>query len=161
MHNARMFNYTSAIQLHVQMLKHEVWTLWRRQKYLVMDNRESVVLQLGGWAWSKQPITVKDDYVTNHSYEPLTWTDSLDERPKRLVSPSWTPKVTRFTDRASSAQCASESACLCVEPLSSICVWGDVAITGCIRHPRILGSVADKQVDISASCYCSCRCDCG
>jgi hypothetical protein len=32
---------------------------------------------------NKQPLTVKSSHVTKDSYEPRTWTDSLDKRPKR------------------------------------------------------------------------------
>jgi hypothetical protein len=47
------------------------------------DKRQGVVLQLGGWAWSKQPFTIKNKFVTKNEIEPRTWTDSLDKRPKR------------------------------------------------------------------------------
>jgi hypothetical protein len=42
-----------------------------------------MVLQLGGWAWGQQPFTIKNKFVTKVIKEPLTWTDSLDKRPKR------------------------------------------------------------------------------
>jgi exonuclease III len=41
-----------------------------------------VVLQLGGWAWNQQPLTVKNKLVTKTSKKPGTWTDPLDKRPK-------------------------------------------------------------------------------
>jgi hypothetical protein len=41
-----------------------------------------VFLQLGGWAWGYQPLTVKKKPVTNNLHKPQTWTDSLDKRPK-------------------------------------------------------------------------------
>jgi hypothetical protein len=41
-----------------------------------------VVLQLGGWALGLQFLTVKI-FVAKCHRGPRTWTDSLDERPKR------------------------------------------------------------------------------
>jgi hypothetical protein len=41
-----------------------------------------VVLQLGGWAWGQQPLTVKIFIVTTFFKAPRTWNDSL-ARPKQ------------------------------------------------------------------------------
>jgi hypothetical protein len=41
-----------------------------------------VVLQLGGWAWGQQLLTIKNKLVMNILKKPWTWTDSLDKRPK-------------------------------------------------------------------------------
>jgi hypothetical protein len=37
-----------------------------------------VVLQLGGWAWGQQLLTVKNKLVTKDHKKPRTWTDSLE-----------------------------------------------------------------------------------
>jgi hypothetical protein len=42
-----------------------------------------VVLQLGGWVWGYQLLTVKNKLVMKIRKKPQTWTDSLDKRPKR------------------------------------------------------------------------------
>jgi hypothetical protein len=42
-----------------------------------------MVLQLGGLEWGSQPLTVKNKFVMKGYTNPRTWTDSLDERPKR------------------------------------------------------------------------------
>jgi hypothetical protein len=42
-----------------------------------------VVLQLGGWAWGKKLLAVKNKLVTKDHKQHRTWTDSLDKRPKR------------------------------------------------------------------------------
>jgi hypothetical protein len=42
-----------------------------------------VVLQLGGWAWAQQLLTVKNKLATKDHKKPQTWTDSLDKRHKR------------------------------------------------------------------------------
>jgi hypothetical protein len=42
-----------------------------------------VVLQLGGWAWSQQLRTLKNNLITKIHKNPRTWTDSLDNGPKR------------------------------------------------------------------------------
>jgi hypothetical protein len=47
------------------------------------DKRQGVFLQLGGWAWGSQPLTVKQKLVTRSHEEPGTWTDSVHKRPKR------------------------------------------------------------------------------
>jgi hypothetical protein len=36
---------------------------------------DGLVLQLGGWAWGYQPLTVKSKYVTKMINEPQTWTE--------------------------------------------------------------------------------------
>jgi hypothetical protein len=38
-----------------------------------------VVLQLGGWAWGKQLLTVKNKLVTKILKKLRTWTDSVDK----------------------------------------------------------------------------------
>jgi hypothetical protein len=53
--------------------------LWR----VAADKRQSVVLQLEGWAWGSQSFTVKHTFVTKHEIQLRTWTDALDKRPKR------------------------------------------------------------------------------
>jgi hypothetical protein len=40
-------------------------------------------LQLGGWAWGQQPLTIEKKLVTKQLTEPGTWTDSLDKQLKR------------------------------------------------------------------------------
>jgi hypothetical protein len=49
----------------------------------VADSRQGVVLQLGGWAWGYQLLTVKNKLVTKILKKPRIWTDSLDKRPRR------------------------------------------------------------------------------
>jgi hypothetical protein len=44
---------------------------------------KGVAFQLGGWAWGTQILTVKNKLVTKDHKKPRTWTDSLDNRPKR------------------------------------------------------------------------------
>jgi len=51
-------------------------------KKAVADTRQSVVLQLGGWARFKQLLTVKTYLVKKCFREPRTWTDTL-VRPKQ------------------------------------------------------------------------------
>jgi hypothetical protein len=41
-----------------------------------------VVLQLGGWAWGQQLLTLYNKLVAKCQKGPRTWTDSLDKRPK-------------------------------------------------------------------------------
>jgi hypothetical protein len=47
----------------------------------VADSRQGVI-QLWGWAWGKQLLAVKNKLVTKIHKKPLTWTDSLDKRPR-------------------------------------------------------------------------------
>jgi hypothetical protein len=44
-----------------------------------------VVLQLGGWAWGYQLLTVKNKLVTKILKTPRTWKNSLDKRPKQKM----------------------------------------------------------------------------
>jgi hypothetical protein len=46
----------------------------------IADSRQGLVLHLVGWAWGRQPLTVKF-IVTKYFKVPRTWTDSL-VRPK-------------------------------------------------------------------------------
>jgi hypothetical protein len=42
-----------------------------------------VALQLGGWAWGQQLLTIKNKLVMKPNMKPRNWTDSLDKRPKQ------------------------------------------------------------------------------
>jgi hypothetical protein len=51
-------------------------------QYAVADNRQGVVLQIGGWARDQQIFTVKNQLVTKYYTRPRSWMDSL-ERPRQ------------------------------------------------------------------------------
>jgi hypothetical protein len=38
-----------------------------------MDRQQGVALQLGGWAWGYNPLTVKNKLFTKTSKEPRIW----------------------------------------------------------------------------------------
>jgi ABC-type Fe3+ transport system substrate-binding protein len=44
-----------------------------------MDSQQGVVFQLGGWAWTKQLLAVKNKLVMKDRKKPRTWTDLLDK----------------------------------------------------------------------------------
>jgi hypothetical protein len=52
-----------------------------------------VVLHLGGWAWGLQLLTVKNKLVTKIQKKPRTWTDALDNGPKKM---RWAGHVARM-----------------------------------------------------------------
>jgi len=43
-----------------------------------LNSRKGVVLQLGGWAWGWQILTLETGFVTKHEHVPWSWTDTYE-----------------------------------------------------------------------------------